>query len=44
MAKADYTEAAYDYNKELQLQLQIGSKMIPEYPVISLAEAFYQLF
>jgi hypothetical protein len=33
----------YDYNKELQWQLQIGSKMFPEYPCRSMAETFYQL-
>jgi hypothetical protein len=33
----------YDYNKELQLQIQIGSKLYPEYPIRSLAEAYYQL-
>jgi hypothetical protein len=32
-----------DYTKELQLQIQIGSKLYPEYPIRSLAEAFYQL-
>jgi hypothetical protein len=33
----------YDYGKELQWQLQIGSKMFPEYPCRSMAETFYQL-
>ena len=43
MHGANYTVGTYDYNKELQWQIQIGSKMFPEYPVRSLAEAFYQL-
>jgi hypothetical protein len=34
---------AYDPAKELEFQIQLGSKMFPEYPVKSLAEAFYQL-
>ena len=29
----------YDFNEELEYQIQIGSKMIPEYPVRSLAHA-----
>ena len=33
----------YNYSEELQFQMQIGSKMIPEYPIRSLAEAFYHL-
>jgi hypothetical protein len=33
----------YSYTKELQLQIQIGSKLYPEYPIRSLAEAYYQL-
>ena len=39
----DFTGGVYDYNKELQWQLQIGSKNFPEYPCRSLAETFYQL-
>jgi hypothetical protein len=39
----DYVGGEYDYNKELQWQLQIGSKMFPEYPCRSMAETFYQL-
>ena len=42
MTAGDYTTGTYDYNKELQWQVQIGSKMIPEYPCRSLAESFYQ--
>ena len=43
MAGTDYTAGTYDFTKELNWQLQIGSKMIPEYPCRSLAESFYQL-
>ena len=43
MSDADYTGAIYDFSKEFQWQLQIGSKMFPEYPCRSLAETFYQL-
>ena len=43
MGNNDFSTAAYDFDKELQWQLQIGSKMFPEYPVKSLAETFYQL-
>jgi hypothetical protein len=34
---------AYDHSKEVEFQMQIGSKLFPEYPIRSLAEAFYQL-
>ena len=43
MRSADFTAGGYDHAKELQWQLQIGSKMFPEYPARSLAETFYQL-
>ena len=43
MTGTDYVGGEYDYNKELQWQLQIGSKMFPEYPCRSMAETFYQL-
>jgi hypothetical protein len=33
----------YDYDKELQFELQLGSKKWPEYPMKSQAESFYQL-
>jgi hypothetical protein len=33
----------YDKNYELQWQIQLGSKLFPEYPVQSLSETFYQL-
>ena len=34
---------AYDHSKELEFQMQIGSKLFSEYPLRSLAEQFYQL-
>ena len=44
MADLDYIPlTGYDYSKEFQWQLQIGSKMFPEYPARSIAETFYQL-
>ena len=43
MFGGDYVGGAYDYDKELQWQLQIGSKMFPEFPCRSMAETFYQL-
>ena len=36
-------EGEYDFTQELEYQVQIGSKMIPDYPVRSLAQAFYEL-
>ena len=33
----------YNKSAEVEFQLQIGSKLFPEYPVQSLAEAFYSL-
>ena len=33
----------YEYEKELEFEMQIGSKKFPEYPIRSVAEAFYQL-
>ena len=33
----------YQFNKELEYQVQIGSKMVPEYPCRSLAQASYEL-
>ena len=38
-----YFGGPYENLKELQWQLQIGSKMFPEYPCGSIAETFYQL-
>ena len=32
-----------DYQKALQVQMQIGSKLYPEYPMASMPERFYQL-
>ena len=43
MTDSEFSGMVYDYQKELQWQLQIGSKNFPEYPVRSLAETFYQL-
>ena len=43
MCGTGYVGGDYSYQNELQWQLQIGSKMFPEYPVRSLAESFYQL-
>ena len=34
---------AYDKTKEIQFELQLGSKKWPEYPLMSQAEGFYQL-
>eukprot|EP00969_Alexandrium_andersonii_P335774 14841085-Alexandrium_andersonii.AAC.1 len=33
----------YDKRAELEFQLQIGSKLFPECPMMSLAEQFYSL-
>lgn len=33
----------YNPQNELELQIQVGSKLFPEYPVKSIREAFYQL-
>ena len=33
----------YVYEKELEFEMQIGSKKFPEYPIRSVSEAFYQL-
>jgi hypothetical protein len=43
MYMQDYSLGAYNFNKELQWQVQIGSKLFPEYPCTSLAQTFYQL-
>lgn len=32
----------YNHKQELEFHMQIGSKLFPEYPIRSLAEAFYQ--
>ena len=34
---------AYDSSREFEFQLQLGSKLYPEYPIRSHAESFYQL-
>lgn len=33
----------HDYNDEVEVQVQIGSKLFPEYPIRSYSEAYYQL-
>ena len=33
----------YNFDEELEYQLQIGGKLIPEYPVRSKSQAFYEL-
>ena len=33
----------YVHGQEIEFQLQVGSKLFPEYPIRSLPEAFYQL-
>ena len=38
-----YMAGQYEEDEELQWQLQIGSKLFPEYPCRSIAETFYQL-
>ena len=38
-----YSSNGYDSTRELEMQLQVGSKLFPEYPIRSLQEAFYQL-
>ena len=35
--------AKYNSSNELQLQIQVGSKLYPEYPIQTIREAFYQL-
>ena len=36
-------EELYDPRKELEYQVQIGSKQFPEYPIKSIADTFCQL-
>jgi hypothetical protein len=38
-----YNSFNYDQNYEIEYQLQIGSKLFPEYPMRNLQECFYQL-
>ena len=38
-----YSTGHYEPDLEMETQLQIGSKLYPEYPVRSLQEQFYQL-
>ena len=37
------TPGTYDSTKELEFEMQIGNKKSPEYPIRSVAEAYYQL-
>ena len=36
-------QGIYDVNKDLEFQIQLGSKLMPEYPCKSITEAFYHL-
>ena len=36
-------DGGYNYGLEMEYQIQIGSKMFPEYPVRFLNQAFYEL-
>ena len=36
-------EGIYDINKDLEFQIQLGSKLFPEYPCNSLSQCFYHL-
>ena len=38
-----YSPYIYDQNYEMEFQLQVGSKLFPEYPMRTLQECFYQL-
>jgi hypothetical protein len=38
-----YSPYIYDQNYEMEFQLQVGSKLFPEYPMRTLQEWFYQL-
>ena len=40
---AKVADGAFDSSKEFEAQLQLGSKLYPEYPIRSHSEAFYQL-
>ena len=33
----------YDFNREIEWQIQIGSNMFPEYPCRSVNQSFYEL-
>ena len=37
------TNGKYDKDYELEVQMQIGSKLFPEYPIRSISESFSQL-
>ena len=36
-------EGIYDKNKDLEFQIQLGSKLFPEYPCNSITQCFYHL-
>ena len=42
-ASDEVTQGVYDANYDLQFQIQLGSKLYPEYPCGSLTECFYHL-
>ena len=39
----EQTEGIYDNNFDLQMQIQLGSKLYAEYPITSLQECYYHL-
>ena len=41
--EAENPNTYYDFNQELEFPVQIGSKMIPEYPIRSMSESYAQL-
>ena len=43
MAGGDFMGGTYDRNEEVEWQIQIGSKLIPEFPVKSQSETFHHL-
>jgi hypothetical protein len=40
---SDYSYYKHQFNSEVELQISIGSKLFPELPIRSAAEAYYQL-
>ena len=42
-ASDEQTEGIYDSNLDLQMQIQLGSKLYGEYPITSLQECYYHL-
>ena len=43
MSSSLVTPGVYDSEKEMEIQVQIGSKLYPEYPIRSVSESFSQL-